>query len=229
MTDATPRLNEDDNMLAAEYALGVLQGDARASFAKRMQDSPALTQAVRQWDEHFIAFTDDIPAVTPPAKLRKSLENRLFATQQPSLWNSLNFWRGLATAAAVAVIAMGAWTLRPVEQNATSTLVANVAAAEGTFKLVAYYDNTSNELRLNRVDGAAASGRSLQLWLIAGTDAPVSLGVMVDAAQSRIAVPAALREKLKSGVLAVSDEPAGGSPTGAPTGAILATGPLTEV
>jgi anti-sigma-K factor RskA len=229
MTDVTPRLTEDDNMLAAEYALGVLQGDARASFAKRMQDSPALTQAVRQWDEHFIAFTDDIPAVTPPAKLRKSLENRLFATQQPSLWNSLNFWRGLATAAAVAVIAMGAWTLRPVEQNATSTLVANVAAAEGTFKLVAYYDNTSNELRLNRVDGAAASGRSLQLWLIAGTDAPVSLGVMVDAAQSRIAVPAALREKLKSGVLAVSDEPAGGSPTGAPTGAILATGPLTEV
>jgi anti-sigma-K factor RskA len=229
MTDVTPRLNEDDNMLAAEYALGVLQGDARAAFAKRMQDSPALTQAVRQWDEHFIAFTDDIPAVTPPAKLRKSLENRLFATQQPSLWNSLTFWRGLATAAAVAVIAMGAWTLRPVEQNAASTLVANVAAAEGTFKLVAYYDNTSNELRLNRLDGAAASGRSLELWLIAGTDAPVSLGVMVDAAQSRVAVPAALREKLKSGVLAVSDEPAGGSPTGAPTGAILATGPLTEV
>ncbi len=70
--------------------------------------------------------------------------------------------------------------------------MAQVAAAQGDFKLVAYYDEGKGELRLNRVGGVAASGRSLELWLIAGQDAPVSLGVLPDATTTRVNVPEAL-------------------------------------
>mgnify|MGYP000881567588 CR=1 FL=1 len=84
-------------------------------------------------------------------------------------------------------------------------------------------------MRLNRLEGAPATGRSLELWLIAGNEAPVSLGVLPQDAASRITLPAALRGKLVGSVLAISDEPEGGSPTGAPTGAVLATGELTRV
>ena len=58
---------------------------------------------------------------------------------------------------------------------------------------------------------------------------PDSLGVLPQDAASRITLPEALRGKLVGSVLAISDEPEGGSPTGAPTGAVLATGELTRV
>ncbi len=234
MTDRSPKISERDTISAAEYALGVLQGKARVEFARRMEVDAALAQAVRQWDENFIEFSEGIEAVQPPPHIASALELRLFtdvkAWAKPSLWRSLNFWRGVTFASMVAVVAMGAWTLRPLENVLPQTgLVAQVGAAESPFKLTAYYDAATSELRLNRASNAAASGRSFELWLIAGQDAPVSLGVLPDAMSVRFKVPEPLRAKFKNGVLAVSDEPQGGSPTGAPTGAVLATGTLTEV
>jgi anti-sigma-K factor RskA len=70
----------------------------------------------------------------------------------------------------------------------------------------------------------------LQLWLIAGNDAPVSLGVLPAQAMVALQVPAAVSARLApDAVLAVSDEPPGGSPTGQPTGAVLAMGPLNAI
>lgn len=233
MTDRTP-LREEDITLAAEYALGVLQGPERQAFEKRLAQEPALAKELRQWDERFIGFADDIAAVPPPPQIWAVIDNRLFAQQnavpQASMWNSLAFWRGLALASVVAVAALAAWNLRPLpETPQVPALIAQVAGQPDGVKLAALYDGGSGELRLNRVEGAAAQGRSLELWLIAGDAAPVSLGVLPEAATALIIVPDALRAKLAGGVLAVSDEPPGGSPTGAPTGAVLATGQLTKV
>ena len=232
MTDRSPR-RDDDATLAAEYALGVLQGADREAFAKRIANEPALSAEVRKWDEHFISFADDIAAVAPPLSVKAALEKRLFASapsgSRPSLWNSLGFWRGLAIASVAAVVALGAWNLqKPVEQQ-TEALVAQVAGETNAVKLVAYYDAAKGQLRVNRTEGAAAAGRSFELWLIAGKDAPVSLGVLPATAATQIPVPEALRAKFTGGVLAISDEPAGGSPTGAPTGAVLATGQLASI
>lgn len=228
MTKGTPLLSEKDNISAAEYALGVLQGKARADFSRRMENEPDLAAAVRGWDEHFVSFAEDIAPVFPPLHIEAALEKRLFPSQQKtSFWNSLGLWRGLAIASLAAAIAMGAWTFRPLPES--NALVAEVAAAQGNFKLVAYYDAKTGELRLNRAEGVPVSGRAHEVWLIAGTDAPVSLGVLADAATARVIVPSALRGKFTNGIIAVSDEPAGGSPTGAPTGAVLATGALIEV
>ncbi len=66
------------------------------------------------------------------------------------------------------------------------------------------------------------------MWLIAGDDAPVSLGVLPDG-PVRLAIAPDLRPRLAGATLAISDEPPGGSPTGQPSGAVLATGPLTEL
>jgi len=41
-------------------------------------------------------------------------------------------------------------------------------------------------------------------------------------------VPDDLRRRVAGAVLAISDEPEGGSPTGAPTGDVLAVGPVQE-
>jgi anti-sigma-K factor RskA len=231
MTKSTPNMNGKDAITAAEYALGVLQGAARDAFAKRVADEPNLAAIVRQWDEHFADFADGIAPEQPPQHIEKALENRLFpAAPKPSLWNSLGLWRGLAVASLAAAIAVGTWSLRPTpEMPAGKAMVAQVAGEQGGVKLAAYYNPANGELRLNRLEGAAVAGRSLELWIIAGQDAPVSLGLLADSANTRITVPAALRDKFAKGILAVSDEPAGGSTTGAPTGAVLATGALTDV
>jgi anti-sigma-K factor RskA len=220
----------DDGILAAEYALGLMRGKARDDFARRLTSEPQLAASLRQWEEQFSQFTDDIAAVEAPRYIEAAIEKRLFAeAAKPSLWSSLNFWRGLAIASLAGILALGVFTLqRPPEQQGTA-LVAQVAGESKAVTLVAYYDNAKGELRLNRTTGDAATGRVFELWLIAGKDAPVSLGVLPADTTTRIKVPETVRAKFSNAVLAISDEPTGGSPTGAPTGAVLATGQLTSL
>ncbi|MFT5948474.1 MAG: anti-sigma-K factor RskA, partial [Paracoccaceae bacterium] len=87
---------------------------------------------------------------------------------------------------------------------------------------------SSAELSITRIAGAAVPGRVLELWLIAeGAAAPVSLGVMPDITPATLSVRKELRTLMIGGTLAISDEPLGGSLTGAPTGAVLATGKIS--
>ncbi len=233
MTSQIPKHDDEDNMLAAEYVLGLLQGEARNAFAVRMQQESKLALAVRQWDEHFVDLSNDIAAVTPPRYVEKSLEEKLFGAAPsgslPSWWNSLRFWRGLAMASMAALFALGALNLQPSANLPNGGLVAQLSGETNAVKLIAYFDNAKGELRLIRSAGSAASGRSLELWLIAGKDAPVSLGLLPSENKATFTVVKNLRDKLRDGTLAISDEPQGGSPTGAPTGAVLATGQLTTI
>ncbi|MEM1233705.1 MAG: anti-sigma factor, partial [Pseudomonadota bacterium] len=78
-----------------------------------------------------------------------------------------------------------------------------------------------------RLEGAPEDGRDHELWLILPGEAPVSLGLLD--AQGRVIADLSIvpAEVLAGATLAVSDEPDGGSTTGAPTGAVLAVGNLT--
>lgn len=67
--------------------------------------------------------------------------------------------------------------------------------------------------------------RSLELWLI--TDAgPVSLGLLPTTGEGRLKLPDGVTGAQLT--LAVSLEPAGGSPTGKPTGPVLTSGPAIK-
>ncbi len=67
------------------------------------------------------------------------------------------------------------------------------------------------------------AGRAHELWALpANGGAPVSLGLMPHTGAERRTLTAAQRAELASAKqLAVSLEPSGGSPTGAPTGPVL--------
>ncbi len=232
MTDDTPTPHEEASMAAAEYVLGLLPAAERQAFANRLAGEPRLAELVRYWEEHFVQIADVVEPIAPARQVFNRIERRLFAEDarpRASLWNSLAFWRGLATAAIVVLVAVGAWSLRPIAPVENQALVAQLAGDQSQVRLFAYFDEASGELRLNRTGGAAATGRSLELWLISGSDAPVSLGVLPAETTSRRVVPAALRGKFAAGTLAISDEPLGGSSTGAPTGAVLATGELSQI
>ncbi|RUV37751.1 anti-sigma factor, partial [Mesorhizobium sp. M7A.F.Ca.MR.148.00.0.0] len=67
-------------------------------------------------------------------------------------------------------------------------------------------------------------------WMIEGKNPPVSMGVIPTGATAHIVVSPAAQQKLAQGaVLAVSLEPSGGSPTGQPTGPVVAAGDLKSI
>lgn len=112
-------------------------------------------------------------------------------------------------------------------QDPAQTYVAALTDDLDTFVVQARFDSASNQLDLTRTSGGPREARALEMWLVAGDNAPVSLGVWPKGqANAVLDIPADLALQMAGGVLAVSDEPEGGSPTGAPTGDVLAVGQM---
>jgi anti-sigma-K factor RskA len=91
-------------------------------------------------------------------------------------------------------------------------------------------DPQSGTLIVRRVTAAAGSGRSYQLWLISSRfPTPRSLGVVGADEFTQSAIPSGVDvDTMRAASYAVSLEPAGGSPSGAPTGPILFTGKMVD-
>ena len=224
-------ISEEDRASAAEYVLGLLDAPMERVFEDRMASEPALRGQVVTWTEDFVTLTDPMPEVAPPARIWRAIQADLFgAPERRSLWSRIGLGRaavGALAAAAVAFVVVQSGLLAP---ELSPEYRAEVVAADNSVQFRAEYDSDTGGLHLIRVAGAAAPGRSLELWLIAGGNAPVSVMVWPnDAEEEVILLPAPMAASFPGAVLAISDEPEGGSPTGAPTGAVLATGEVQEI
>ena len=232
MSDRDQPDRDDDRILAGEYALGLLSPEEAAAFESRMARDPDLRAAYARWAEDFAALAHDIAPQVPPAHVWTRLEAEIFpARRRPRKARWLGLWAGGLVTAAVLVLALvfgDGWG--PAPHVPTKVLYrAEVADEDRSLVIEAVFDAATGTLLLDRAAGAPAAGRALELWLIAGEAAPVSLGVLPDGRRGALSVPAELRDRLQDGVLAVSDEPPGGSPTGLPTGAVLATGAVRDI
>ncbi|MWD30275.1 hypothetical protein E0K89_022695 [Aquicoccus sp. SCR17] len=218
--------DRDDRVLAGEYALGLLRPDEARAFEARLAGEPALRALYAGWAEDFVALTDDIPGTAPSPRVWRSVEAELFPATRPRrrLVGLLGYLLGGVAAALVAFLVM---TQLELNEPAPS-LRAEIAAEDQSLVIRAAYLARSNELVVDREQGGARPGRALELWLIEGDNPPVSLGVLSDTEATVLQVDAAVAAALPGGVLAVSDEPPGGSPTGQPTGDVLATGQVEE-
>jgi anti-sigma-K factor RskA len=77
---------------------------------------------------------------------------------------------------------------------------------------------------------AFAPGRAPELWLIPAGQKPISVGmIMLDKPTTLALDPALLAQLGATAALAVSVEPVGGSPTGQPTGPVIAKGAISAV
>ncbi|RAZ90234.1 anti-sigma factor [Mesorhizobium hawassense] len=227
-----------DDLLAAEYVLGVLAADERQIASRRIDTETAFARLVDAWEAHFAPIAAAYAAVEPPASVKVAIDRRLFASTASTspapgggLWTSLAFWRGLAAAAiaALAVYVALPYVNPPVTPPETR-LVASLAADNSPVKYFAVYDAARHEVGLSLVSGERGAGKDFELWMIEGKNAPVSMGVIPAGQTARMAVSPAVQQKLAQGaVLAVSLEPAGGSPTGQPTGPVVAAGDLKGI
>lgn len=225
-----PDITPEDDAAAAEYVLGLLpEAEARA-FRARIALEPALRTAVLGWERRFAAMAErEVEPVAPPAGVEAQIMARLTRHAPRPWWQRLSLWRGGLALLGAALIALAVlvYTDGPGREGQPD-LTARIAAEDDSLVLTAALDLDEGTLLLSREAGQVAVGRVQELWLIAGEAAPVSLGLLADSGDTRVTVPEALRPLFAGAILAVSDEPPGGSPTGAPTGDVLAIGPVTE-
>ena len=221
-----------DEVLAGEYVLGVLSGAERQKVDARLRHDRHFAAMVKRWEENLTQFNDDYAEASPPDQLFSKIEDRLFASPatvaaaQGSLWNSLVLWRGLSFASIAALgLVFGLDYAEQIRPKREAALTADLAGEDQAIALHASYDGTSGRLSVTPVASGGADEQSLELWLVEGGQAPISLGVLPQTGQGELDVPEELRARLTEGVvLAVSLEPFGGSPTGKATGPVVALG-----
>jgi anti-sigma-K factor RskA len=230
---------EDENVLAAEYVLGVLGAAERREVEHRIGQEPELASEVAFWEERLSGLTDAMQPVPPPLDGWSRIESALAAEAtvaaaptQPSVWQSLTFWRGLtavsATFAAASIAALAYVAFIP---TARSPLMATLGGGSGQPNFVATVTATGNSLVIVPAALLTNDPRSYELWLIpTGETRPRSLGLIQPGQPIRLDIPADLAGRVTpDATLAVSVEPPGGSPTGQPTGPVIAAGKLTNL
>lgn len=221
---------ETRRLVAAEYVLGTLRGQARRRFERLRNDDAALCQDADDWEHRLATMVEALPGVEPPARVWQAIERRIKAAPaRVGLWERLGFWRGLALAASAAAVALLLIVLWPAAPELPSIAgpVAVLSDAEARPAWLVRFDAPARAAviePLGRVD--AGPGKDYELWLLPSNNrAPVSLGVIGKAGRQRIALPASAAGLLPDAAgVAVSVEPGGGSPTGQPTGPVLFQG-----
>lgn len=233
--DNSPDLGGDD-ILAAEYVVGVLPADERRDVAARIERDPGFARLVDGWEVRLSPLAAAYPEVSAPAAVKAAIDRRLFAMPassgaRPSLWASLVFWRGLAAAAAAIAVAIAlAYFVAPPSDQSAQRYVASLAPQQSDVHYFVVYDARTQDIGLSHVTGARPEGRDFELWVIEQGKDPISVGVIPVGQSVHLAVAKALRDRIAAGaIFAISLEPPGGSPTGQPTGPVVASGDLHNV
>jgi anti-sigma-K factor RskA len=217
MTDAPLTPMEEDDALAAEYVLGVLDLADRTRAEDRIKRDAAFAAMVAAWETR-LAGLNDAYAEAPAPDLLPKIEARLFPQAAKPKRNLFGWLAGALAAAAIAIVAV-----MVVPRTPQPEFLATLAGENQPLVFVASY--AEGNLTLTQTQGAAAGAENdYQLWLIVGDAAPVSLGLVEGPDVTR-----ALANMPEGAVMAISLEPAGGSTTGAPTGPVLVTGVVTKV
>jgi anti-sigma-K factor RskA len=244
--------------LAAEYALGVLEGAERRAAEDLVATDAAFAADVARWRAEIEPFVETVREVPPPPALWDRIDAQIaprptqtmaappLRAENPGLWSSLAFWRGVSFATAGAAALFAALLVSPqtapvppaaepepsFQQAVTEPMAAAPVTMEGGAALLAAAYDPAHRRFIVTPTGRyeLQPSQVLELWIIVGDKAPRSLGV-IDAANPRAySMPEDVRADLAAGAtLAVSIEPTGGSPTGAPTGAVVASGKLTQI
>ena len=243
--------DEAPDMAAAELALGLLDGDERAVAIRRVLAEPGFARSVDRWRTHLAQLFDLWPAVEAPdlfARIERSLDRpveapvatRALAPPTKSrLWPALAGLSSIAAAGLLVVLvarlvpvppAPPARPAAPVVATRAPTLVAAIdPEAAGVATVTAVYDAQAGAIRLTEAKLVGAD-RSAELWVIPADGTPHSLGLLHARGGTALTLSRDNRARIAAGaLLAVTVEPIGGSPTGLPTGPIVAKGALSQV
>lgn len=234
---------------AAEYVLGLLDGDELAEAEGRLAADGDFAAAVDAWRLRLA----DLDATAPRLPADAVLWQRIAASLEPArprpatplraaglrptlrsgrltpLWQSLRLWRGLTATASLAAAALLVMIAVGPARQAAPAFVAVLMSDAGRPAAVLQADTDGHVTLIPLAVAPLPAGRALQVWTRPMPSAPlVAIGLMDQVRTVRLDLRHASPARL-SQYFAVSLEPAGGSPTGLPTGPVLMQGDLAAV
>ena len=224
---------EDIDTLAAEFVLGTLDASERASVAARRPREPALDAAIEAWNQRLSPLTLLVPDVAPPALVWTAIESRLdggeafsLDTNIVDLRRRLTRWRRIALGAAAlaASVLIVAGSRELTRDPAPRTYVAVFQKDDALPAFLMTIDLDARQLSIRPVAARTPPGKIHQLWIATETSGgkPKSLGLVENPlTMTRVALSAFEPGIVRTALFGVSLEPAGGSPTGQPTGPVF--------
>jgi anti-sigma-K factor RskA len=240
----SPDNAQERDALAGEYVLGLVEGADREQLEQRIAREPALAASVESWRGHLAAIDATARPIPPSPGLWARIEAEIAAILPTAergrakavkaggtlsdWWNSLFVWRGAALAGALAALLLAIGLNGALDRAKRQPLMvavlltdANVAAAV----VNTYRDGRVEMVPLQNI--AVPAGMALEIWTLWDrTVGPRSVG-LIDRART---TPLRLDQLPlgKDQLFEITIEPATGSPTGRPTGPIVAKGTTSQ-
>ena len=221
-------LSEDDDILSAEIALGLLDGAQGDVARHRIAADPALSARVEWWRDRFEPLADD--RAEPSAALWPRIEARVPRNDNSAA--QVRRWRAAAFAATLVAVMLGtSLALRPsptpvappLSPAANPLLLASLTGEGGVVATVAY-DRATARLTLVH-DSIETHEHDPELWIIPAGGTARSLGTIDPAHSTSTPARADARRHIGTGAtFAITLEQRGGSPTGKAQGPIIASG-----
>ena len=223
-------------MLAAEYVLGALSPQEHGRWRGGSPTEPAFARLV---DRGRRACTRS--ARNSPKRRRRrglaALERRLLGTETPASARPAccRVWSCGASGGArrwPRPSSLGGNVLRPGPLHQPRANWSRRSTRKGSGRELSRLLHPANSelVRLATGRRRRRPASDYELWLIQGKKAPASMGVMPGRGRMRMQAATTARADIEAGtVFAISLEPQGGSPTGEPTGPVVAQGALRSI
>jgi anti-sigma-K factor RskA len=242
-------MSEELDNTAAEYVLGTLPADERARFAEEMRRDSVLRAEVSRLRVLLAPLDETAPVEMPRPEVWQAIErltisasadgaaagaaspqaaaagsNVVELRRRVTRWRGATFVAGALAAALAVVVVIDRTSVQPALEGGRYVAVVDTGGHEPA--LIAEVDTKTGIIRVRSVQAETPAGKSLELWHVPDGQAPKSLGILKAGLNAQtvkdLAGPV-------NGIIAVSVEPEGGSPTGAPTGPVVYTGKLIPV
>jgi anti-sigma-K factor RskA len=231
---------DDIDGLAAEYVLGTLSLEERRALSERRACDAALDRAIAAWERRLGPMIETVKPVAPSPNLYSKIRAQIGLAQhvvslkarEQTLARRANRWRNaFIGASALAACAVGILGYREVNYRQEATQYVAVLQSEN--KLPAFLmtiDTRTHNCVITAVNAPRQFDRIYQVWMLhEKMPKPKSLGMMNEGEMNVMPMaPGPETDMLMNASFAVSLEPMGGSPTGAPTGPVLFTGKLVQ-
>ncbi len=254
--DTGPEVTRDDPMIAAEWALGLLEGEELLAARGRAATDPHFAWRKQWWDDWFAPLTDGIAGAEPGEQVWDGIAARIAAQQAAAdvaaaspeapavnvvaLQARVRRWQwvaGISSMAAAVALALflssplGSPVAPPVQIAAAEPMVATVPIGETGLRLDVTYIPESEKMLVAAIGLTADGVHDHELWLVpADGSALQSLGVVAPGEVRSMALPAAVTAKLSDGAsLVLTREPIGGKPEGVDAGPVVAKGAFSRV
>lgn len=217
------------------YVLGLLEGHERDAFEADMARDPALAKAVSRLQGHFERLDDTAGSHQPGDELWRKIEAALEETAPKDTGKVVPLYtassRRVAPYALAASLLLalglgvgylaGSASISSTPPLMIAVLINETDATPGAI-VEAFADDSIRLIALEEFE--IPVGQILEVWTLPDAQTgPVSLGTFRDADNIRLIGPA-LPNPQTGQLYEITLEPAPGSPTGRPTGPIIAKG-----